>query len=234
MKVYATIFSNEELLVQVTVSPRSSNQEQNKQRTPEEERLLKKYTSKIGQQSLIFDPMVALAVSGSTKETRANRIVFNIRYTYQVMSTIMAVYEDMISNRTSGIYVKTENGLLIDRAAAEAKSRKIPTFAHELRVRPDVYVSKSGESTRGLNFSSDMGYIGTLSHVDARLLIESLEHFDATTYAMVIGMAEQLGTMDTKLDIMKGELDEVRRDVKMLVANSNIDVTRNAPWHPTK
>lgn len=229
MKVYATIFNNSDLVVQVTVSPRINQDAQKQNMNVSDERVMRKYKSKIGNMSIIFDPVVALVISGKKAEF-SERIIFGIRYTYQVMTTITAVYESMISNKT--IYIRSGNSIIMDRAAAEKYARKIPTFSHELRIKPSL-IDREGGSVIGLEFSSDMGYIATISHMDARLLIESLEHFDATTYTLLMGLAEQLSTMDAKLDIMKSELDEIRRDIKMLIENNDkINPSMVAPWHP--
>lgn len=221
MTIYATLYSNYGMSMQVSVSPRvlpSQNGKPQKKRE-EDDPLIKKHRSKKGTHSLIFDPTIAITIS-SWKNNDC-RVVFQLRQIYQILTTLTTVYEDLVSDKK--LFIKDGGTLTIDKAKASAKARRIPSFSNSLMVGPAVFDNENG-GTYGISFSTEAGTIAVIPHQEARVLIESISHFDANTYSLVMALIDELQGVNGKLDVMQAGIDDIRRDIKKLIENTNKDV----------
>lgn len=229
MKLYAVIYSARDLVVKMSVSPRALPQKYQDR----DAKIIKRHKSKAGFESIIFDPLIGIAFEKKFTPDNTNPgVLFHIHYTYQVINTLTKVYESMIKDKK--MCVKDGSQLVMDRVLASRHAKRVPSFTRELRITPTI-VQTDEKDELGISLSSEAGVIADISYTEARLLIESLEHFDTITASLVVGLLEEINGVHDRLDIMQASLDDIRKDLKMLVQNNNKAVeTSGLNWKPAR
>lgn len=169
-------------------------------KTPKEskttEKLLKTYTSSIGNQSLIFNPKQYMILRGRRENTAEALIPSTLFYRFSAL--LSSVYQHMGSK---DLYTRKDSTWYIDQNVAIKYGRRMSTFRDTLYIVPTVYRNdRTEEMGPGIEFMLNNVQIGAMSAPEAIGMIDTLDHLDISTYTLMAGMLEKLDDIDWKVD----------------------------------
>lgn len=202
MKAYVQIMQAKRVGVKVRTSSRDK----------EHPELVKRYRSKQGAESLIFDPVIGIQFTLYTPDMQPGTyITFDISMAPHVAKRIKDVYNAILED--TKIYIKDENGVVtLDRERAiKEYGRKISSFAEYLEIYPGIDYDNPGEKCIILQ----VGNIASpLPLYRAERLIDMLERVDVMTYSAMLGVMDQVAEVDQTTKRIEKKVD------KLLAINS--------------
>lgn len=206
MRIYANFFHGRELDFQLVISPRSKQRNGyiETTNTQNDERLLYRHVSKIGNQSIIFNPSIGLLISNRNNKDIPSAFVPG-QTIYQMTGTLEKVYNDMTDMKW--VITDQDTGTKLPSAQEVAKrAKKISLFKTMLRMEPCLIPSSERGQEPGILFVADRTSIGSMLHYEVRALLHSVQHFDIKSYELLVGLVDRVDLMDQKLDFIINSL----------------------------
>ncbi len=173
-------------------------QNRTRQRTGEviDAPLVTKHISKVGNESLIFNPTVALTIQ-SRGTAGSSDVYIPLSLFYRFTSNLSAVYEALSDAK---LYHTEGPVLYVDKKRAITFARKLPLFRNTLTLVPDVFIDRANVYAKGIVFLVDAKPIGVIHHQEALGMIEQLDRLDITCYSLMAAVVEELDTTINRLD----------------------------------
>lgn len=191
MKLISTLYTGTEIEATLTIQSRTTRAKDDSSDDP----LIVRYKSKIGNQSLIFSPTVALVLRGRGQNRLDAWIPVNLFYRFT--STLSHAYHSLSTDK---LYYSDKGTLYFDRKIADSQTRKISLFRNSLTLSPDIAYDRTGKQMKGVLFSVDGAAMGIMGHNDVLGMVEMLDHFDINTYSLLAGVVDELESMSNKVD----------------------------------
>lgn len=191
MKLISTLYTGTEIEATLTIQSRTTRAKDDSSDGP----LIVRYKSKIGNQSLIFSPTVALVLRGRGQNRLDAWIPVNLFYRFT--STLSHAYHSLLTDK---LYYSDKGTLYLDRKIADSQARKISLFRNSLTLSPDIAYDRTGKQMKGVLFSVDGAAMGIMGHNDVLGMVEMLDHFDINTYSLLAGVVDELESMSNKVD----------------------------------
>lgn len=191
MKLISTLYTGTEIEATLTIQSRTTRAKDDSSDDP----LIVRYKSKIGNQSLIFSPTVALVLRGRGQNRLDAWIPVNLFYRFT--STLSHAYHSLSTDK---LYYSDKGTLYLDRKIADSQTRKISLFRNSLTLSPDIAYDRTGKQMKGVLFSVDGAAMGIMGHNDVLGMVEMLDHFDINTYSLLAGVVDELESMSNKVD----------------------------------
>lgn len=220
MNLILMIFRCQSVEFAINIQPRKPYGMSDKE--TKDQQLLIRHTSKIGNQSLIFNPRICLTMNpnrfavNSTEDIRP-LVIPDTQY-YRFTGVLSTVYTNMASSKK--LYHRDENNVLfIDRKEANALARKLVLYSGTLVMYPTIVTLRNwnspdrdapGITSPGIGFQFNGKNYGFLSREDASSAFETLDHIDIKTYALLATAIERLDQVDQKTD----EILSILRDIQ--------------------
>lgn len=175
--------------------------------------LITRYKSKIGNETLIFNPSVAFVIRGrgSYASDKSAWITQNVFYRF--ITSMTSVYQGL---NTSELYKQEGTALYLDKKKASKVARRISLYRNTLTIVPCVIPIGDAQFARGIELLADTNSIGVIMHTDVLSLLEQLEHFDATTFSLLAGLVDEVESMNTRLDLINMKLDQILELLKTI------------------
>ena len=209
MKLITTIFPANEIEVVLTVQSRvSRNKDQ-----PNNEPLITRYRSKIGNESLIFNPSVALILkSRAIRETAIDALI-PLNLIYRFTASVSAVYQKLQSEK---LFLVDGSSLYVDQKQALQHSRKMSLFRNSLTIIPGVASDRMGKLIKGITFSTEGNPIGTMHHGEVLGLLDVMDHLDISSFTLLAGVVDEMASMNIKMDTVLTKLNNIENLLKQL------------------
>ncbi|MCM1230154.1 MAG: hypothetical protein NC489_08475 [Ruminococcus flavefaciens] len=205
MKLITTLFTADQVEITMMIQNRQSRPVPGQSpANSQDAALISKYVSKVGNESLIFNPSVAVMVS--SKMDRAQNAFIPLTLFYRFTGNLSAVYEALSDSK---MYHVEGSALYVDKKRAVECARKLPLFRNTLTMIPDVYIDRSNTFSKGIVFLTDAKPLGTITHQEALGLIEQLDHLDITSYSLLAGVIDELESANNRLDGMQHMLNKI-------------------------
>lgn len=218
MKLISTVFRGEQLEAKIMIQNRI---QQRPGEQPQDGPLVTKYVSRVGNESLIFNPTVALSIDG--KADRTINAYIPLTLFYRFAGNLSAVYEAL---NDAKLYRVDGPIMYVDKKRALECARKLPLFRNTLSLVPDVYVDRSNVYSKGILFQVEMKPIGVLHHQEVLGLIEQLDHLDITSFSLIAGVIDELDGANQRLDMI---LDLQQKIYAALLKLDPTSVTNTQP-----
>lgn len=202
MKLISTLYTGTEIEATLTIQSRTTRAKDDNSDGP----MIVRYKSKIGNQSLIFSPTVALVLRGRGQNRSDAWIPVNLFYRFT--STLSHAYHSLSTDK---LYYSDKGTLYLDRKIADAQTRKISLFRNSLTLSPDIAYDRTGKQMKGVLFSVDGTAMGVMGHNDVLGMVEMLDHFDINTYSLLAGVVDELESMSSKVDTILMTVSHVEK-----------------------
>jgi len=202
MKFIAKMFQSKELELNLTIKPHSQRDKSGKVR--EDSTLVVQHLSKTGSSYLIFDPSIYFELRSRSFEGRNSATITQPlfrRFTAMVRNSYQSLAADKL-------YHEDGKDLFLDANRAQALARKMSLYRNSLTVQPCL-VNYYGNVERGVSFTLDGDSIGTIAHMDLLQMIDTLEHFEPSTFSMLAAMIDEMESMNCRLDTIEDLLRQI-------------------------
>jgi len=193
MKLISTLYSGAEIEATLTIQSRSTRNKEDG--TQSDEPLVVRYKSKVGNQSLIFSPTVALVLRGRGQNRLDAWIPVNLFYRFT--STLSHAYHSLTTDK---LYYSDKGTMYMDKKISESQTRKISLFRNNLVLSPDITYDRTGKQMKAILFSIDGEALGMMGHNEVLGMVELLDHFDVNTYSLLAGVVDEMESLHNKLD----------------------------------
>ena len=178
--------------------------------------MITRYVSKVGNESLIFNPTVYLCIEANDRgRNSAPSAVIPATTIYRVNGMLTKVYRSIVDQK---MYRAEGRSLYLDSNVAAKCIRKLSLYRNTLVVAPAVLSIGDADDRHqimAVSFSVDDMQIGLLGHQDLLNLIDVIGHMDINSYTMMAGIIDQLSTMDTKLDRILEILNSMQAPIRV-------------------
>lgn len=202
MKMIATIYSCKDLDVTIQIQ----NRNEKDKKTDSKEPLIERYTSRIGNASLIFNPNVALVLKCNGNYNLSAYIPE--RLFYRFTSLLHSVYQTLNDEK---LFIVDGQNTYVDRNRQVELTRRLSLFQSALQIAPGLVTTYSGSVYRGVEFLVDKNSIGTVPHNEVLGILEQLEHLDIVNFSLISGLANEMVAVNEKLDQILEKLSEPQR-----------------------
>lgn len=202
MKTIYTIFAGKEVLFSIQLSPKKKAYLQQPDEDPYEP-MLKQYVSKVGTQSLIFQPTLGLRVS--SKDLSMNAIVPG-HLIYQLAGIFQSVLQMETKYRSNIVMTDPDTGQLMLTNQASQYAKQISLFRSMLAIAPALVEQINGKTDLGVSLYLDLQYLGTMSREETVAFIDSINRLDLSTYSLLAGISTKIMDIDAKLDKIMSKL----------------------------
>ncbi|MCM1531921.1 MAG: hypothetical protein NC114_06575 [Ruminococcus flavefaciens] len=224
MKLISTLFTTDQIEITMMIQNRQSRPAPGQSAANSQDAaLISKYVSKVGNESLIFNPSVAVMVN--SKMDRSQNAFIPLSLFYRFTGNLSAVYEALSDTK---MYHVEGSALYVDKKRAVECARKLPLFRNTLTLIPDVYIDRSNTFSKGIVFLIDARPIGTITHQEALGLIEQLDHLDITSYTLMAGIIDELESANNRLSSMQDMIQKIYALLQQQ-QRTNIQATPKAP-----
>lgn len=180
MKITAPLFSGYRCEWQIRIVPRRDSKT-----------VTRRWKSDAGSEMLIYNPLVSIVL-----KNRDNFVALPIHMAYMLEDTVSVVYHGL---GTKGLYKKDGFRLYMDAKISENLTHKLSCYHTSLVIRPAV-VECGDEDVYGIDLFTNGNLVGTMRIDEVRPFCEVLSHLDVSTFSMIAMMAEQISSIDDKLD----------------------------------
>ncbi|MCM1232592.1 MAG: hypothetical protein NC489_20905 [Ruminococcus flavefaciens] len=205
MKLISTVYSGDQL--EATLTIQSKNTRTRDDKSDVSGPLITRYRSKVGNESLIFNPTVALVIRGRDRKQSTDAwIPWSLIYRFT--ASLSHVYHSL---QTEKLYNAADGTLYVDRNIALSVSRRLSLFRNSITLTPGVIMDRTGKPMKAIDFIVDEVNIGTMGHNEVLTLIDLIDHLDIANYSLTAGIIDELETMNTKFDQMKLQMDRIER-----------------------
>lgn len=228
MKLISTLFQTSQLDICMMIQNRNVRGKE-EQDGP----LISKYVSRVGNESLIFNPSVAISITSRVDKSLNAYIPLSLFYRFT--GNLTAVYSVISDNK---LYRTEGNVIYVDKKKALEVARKLPLFRNTLTLVPDVHVDRANTFTKGIAMLVEMKAIGIINHQEALGLIEQLDHLDITSYTLMAGIVDELESANTRLDSMMDMLQKIyellqKKDISAVIPPPIPSPVDEFNWKPT-
>lgn len=206
MKLISTLYSGDEIEATLNIQPRSTRNRDGS--VTQDETLIVHYRSRIGNQSLIFSPTVALVLRGRNRQQQSQDAWIPVNLFYRFTSTLSHAYHGLSTDK---MFFQDKGALYVDRKIADAQARKISLFRNTLTLIPDIITSRSGQQMKAILFTVDGKPMGMMSHNEVLGMVELLDHFDVNTYTLLAGMVDEIESLSNKVDAVLTISDRIEK-----------------------
>lgn len=196
MKTIYTIFSGKELMFAIQLTPKKKQYA--KPNEDQYEPMMKTYMSKVGTQSLIFQPTLGLRIT-SKQNTNLSAIVPG-HLIYQLAGIFQYVLNTEQKYRSNIVIEDPDSGQLMLTSQASQYAKQISLFRSMLAIAPALVESSNEVTTLGLALYMDLNYLGAMSAEESEAFIDTINHFDLSTYSLLAGLSTKIMDIDEKLD----------------------------------
>ncbi|MCM1532579.1 MAG: hypothetical protein NC114_09955 [Ruminococcus flavefaciens] len=218
MKLISTLFAGAEIEAILNIQSRATRTKDGN--TGGDEPLIVRYKSRIGNQSLIFSPTVALVLRGRGKTQMDAWIPVNLFYRFT--STLSHAYHSLSTDK---LYYSDGGTMYVDRKIADAQARKISLFRNSLTLSPDIAYDRTGKQMKGILFSIDGNAMGVMSHNEVLGMVEIMDHFDVNTYSLLAGVVDELESMNSKIDTVLMSVGRIEKLLTKLDQGTKIPLS---------
>jgi len=208
MKLITTIFPADEIEVVLTIQSRVSR---NAKDQPNNEPLITRYRSKIGNESLIFNPSVALILKSRVIRETITDALIPLNLIYRFTASVSAVYQKLQSEK---LFLADGSSLYVDQKQALQHSRKISLFRNSLTITPGVASDRTGKLIKGITFNIEGNPIGTMHHGEVLGLLDVMDHLDISSFTLLAGVVDEIASMNLKMDTVLTKLDNIENLLK--------------------
>ena len=205
MKFITTLYQTKDLEFRLTLSPRARRDSDGKPVANDDDAMLVHYVSKVGSESLIFNPSVYITVRSRYSKDRNEEAVIPMNQFYRFVTMLTQVYNSL---QSKGVY-REDGGLFLDQKGARAAARRMSLFRASLTLFPDIISGPDNTQIKGVGFQVDKTKIGSISHMDTISLIDILDHMDLATYTIVVGLLEEMEGLNTGQQIIIDKLNHI-------------------------
>lgn len=206
MKSIFHIFTGKEIDYAIHLTPRKKSGNIPSGEDPYEP-LMRRYVSRVGSQSLIFNPTVALYIT--QKSNTQNYAVIPYQLIYQYANLLRSVYDQIRENPKLFIQDPGGAGLIMASNEAAKVTRKLSIYKSMLIIAPDYFTDmNTGSIEYAIRIQIDRNVIGIMRETEALAFINTIQRMDITTYALLVGLTNQVMEMDEKLDRILQKLNE--------------------------
>ena len=212
MKLISTVYPADELEVLLTVQSRTVRS--TKDTSSGSDLLITRYRSKIGNESLIFNPSIGLILRSRNNRNVSDALI-SINLIYRFTASLSTVYQKLQSEK---LYHSEGNTLYVDQKLALHYSRKISLFRNSLTICPAVSTDRTGKLIKGVIFTIEGNPIGTMNHSEVLGLLDILDHLDISTYALMAGVVDEMENMGRQMNMVMEKLTNIE---KLLIAMNN-------------
>lgn len=203
MKLITTIFSGEQIEVTLVVQSKNAR---GSDKEPGNGSLITRYRSKIGNESLIFNPTIALTIRGRDRNNPDAWVPLPLFYRFT--SSLSVVYQNLHKDK---LYMQSDGTMYVDRNIALSLSRRLSLYRNSLTLTPGVASDRLGKPTKAIDFIVDEVVIGTMSHVETLNLVDIIDHLDVITFALQTGIVDEMETMNTQLGQLNDRLGRIEQ-----------------------
>lgn len=192
--------------------------------------LVGRYVSKIGNQSLIFNPTVYLNIEGrDARGPGSPQASVPANMLYRFNGAMTKVYKSLGDDK---MYRAEGRSLYLDAKMASQATRKLSLFRNVLVMSPiTLSLGDDDPQTRAVAFAVDSTVIGALAHNELLNLIDIINHMDLNSYTLMAGLVDQMAAMDEKLDKVLAALNSLLFEVKKKqLSNDTFAVDQGLPW----
>lgn len=194
MKLISTIYAGDQ--IEATLTIQSKNTRSRDGRDDSSGSLITRYRSKVGNESLIFNPTVALVIRGRDHSQGADAWI-PLPLIYRFTSSLSHVYQKL---QTEKLYNSADGTLYVDRNTALTVTRRLSLYRNSITLTPGVTTDRTGKPMRAIDFVVDEVNIGTMAHNEVLGFIDLIDHLDVANYALTAGIIDELETTNMKLD----------------------------------
>lgn len=189
--------------------------------------LITKYRSKIGNESLIFNPSISVTMRGYNQNTRGEiNAWIPVNVFYRFTASLSYVYQQLSSDKL--YYMSEDKTMFVDQKIASTKARKVSLFRNSLTMIPCIFVTRSGTAMKGIDFQVDGSSIGAMAHTEILNVLDQFEHFDIMTFSLLAGVVDEMESMNGKLELILGKLDGIESLIQTMNDLSNQASKRNS------
>lgn len=209
MKLISTIYSGDQVEVNLTVQSKNTRTRDDKE--GQAGQLITRYRSKIGNESLIFNPTVALIIRGRDKNQSTDAWV-PLSLIYRFTASLSHVYQKLQTEKK--LYNATDGALYVDRNISLSVSRRLSLYRNSITLTPGVTTDRTGKPMKAIDLIVDEVLIGTMGHNEVLGLIDLIDHIDISTYALIAGVIDEMETTNSKLDRVLQQLDRIEKSIQ--------------------
>lgn len=204
MKFITTLYDGRDLEFRLMVSPRTRKDADGNY--VDMDRMMIHHVSKIGNQSLIFNPRVVITVRPKYwSDGIAPEATIPMHLFYRFVGVLTQVYNNCMDK---GVY-REDGGLFLDQKGAAAAARRMSLFRYSLTIYPDIMADRDNVQVRAMGFQLDRTKLGSVSMIEVPALIDVLDHMDLATYTVLIGMLEEIDELHTSNGIIINKLTQI-------------------------
>lgn len=204
MKLISTIYAGDQ--IEVTLTIQSKNTRTRDDKSDSNGPLITRYRSKVGNESLIFNPTVALVVRG--RGVQAADAWIPLPLIYRFTASLSHVYHKL---QTEKLYNSADGTMYVDRNIALSVSRRLSLFRNAITLTPGVATDRTGKPMKAIDFIVDEVNIGTMAHNEVLGFIDLIDHTDITNYAISAGIIDELEATNAKLDALLAQGSRIEK-----------------------
>lgn len=205
MKLITTIYNGEQVEVTLAVQSRNTRTRDGKSETNGS--LITRYRSKIGNESLVFNPSVALIIRGrGVKQAVDAWVPWSLIYRFT--ASLSHVYQKL---QTEKLYNMADSVMYVDRNIALSVSRRLSLYRNSITLIPGVASDRTGKPIRAIDLVVDEVTIGTMGHNEVLGLLDLIDHLDIANYALSAGIIDEMETTKLRLDSMQTQLTRIEQ-----------------------
>ena len=169
--------------------------------------LVTRYISKQGNQSLIFNPTVALILRSRDPNQRESAWITTSIF-YRFCGILTKMYS-LLSEEKLYHVEKASGAIFLDKKEAANATRKLTLYRNTLMFVPDLRMDRSRRTWKGVRFQLDSAEIGFMNHNDILSLIDILDHLDVSNFSLIAGVIDEIATLSSKVEAIDMKLDRM-------------------------
>lgn len=197
MKTICSIFIGRELDFSIQLTPKKKQIVRNGE--SEYEPMLKRHTSKIGTQSIIFQPTVGLRIINRHSPAGLSAMIPG-QLIYQLAGLLQSLSAE-IRKQTEDIYYKDpDTGIPNLTMSAHQYNRRLSVYRNMVVFAPGLIRTKDDIIVPGISIYLDMDPLGSMSFDEVTGLVDVINRFDLSTFSLLAGITDRVISMDEKLD----------------------------------
>jgi len=193
MKLITTLLDCEQINVALIIQSKTNRTTETSGKP--DQPMITRYRSKVGNESLIFNPTIAVVIRGRGQSTPNAWIPLSLFYRFT--SSLSVVYQNLQKEK---LFTQADGVMYIDRKNAIAYSRRLSLYHTAMTILPDVTQDRQGKYTKGIAFIVDEIEIGKINHIEALSIIDLIDHLDIVNYALSAGIVDEMEAINRKLD----------------------------------
>ena len=222
MKSYVRLAGCRRIQVKVRTSPRKNS-------GPE---LVQHYTSKTGNISLIYDPLIAINIIAQNPDGKEEMVNIPIDLAHVLSEKLARTYK-FAKDKDNKLYILDENKrLTIDNERAKTEcSTRMTVYTTYLKLYPGLDHDSDLQDNRAIIFEIN-DVVAPMPLSIAKALIQNLDNLDVYSYSVLLGIMDQVGELDVTSKKMDKKLDEILRLIQGKGTGETMNVPKVGSWSP--